>query len=169
MLLLPICFLRSRGSLRPSVRIGVSELYATLLMIAITLTLGSAVTAAAIGQYGEASSGSSVAASLEQQAVSGQVSLVIASVSQGSCPTYRGAPDGTTLQITLFNYGTEAFEPSGAVVNGTVYHASSYRSMAPGTMGTYSIPLTPSGTCAHSSGQTVLLTTASGGEVQLGT
>ena len=55
---LPIVFRRRRR--------GVSELYATVLMIGATVSLGSYLTLAAIGQFGMTSSAASVSSVVEQ-------------------------------------------------------------------------------------------------------
>ena len=149
-------------------RRGVSELYASMLMVAVTLAFGGAASALAMGQFGLAASSASLSGSLAQRSSGTQVSLIYAYAGQGSCPAYKGAPEGTTLSLILSDYGSSRFAPVAAFVNGTIY-ASNYPVVSPGGTATVAIPLLPSGTCAHSSGQTVLLVDSDGDEVQFAT
>lgn len=149
-------------------RAAVSELYASLLMVGVTLSLGGAVTAAAMSQYGMQTSSASVSGSVEQASVGKLVSLVYAQVSPGSggCTrTYYGATEGDTLTLDLFDYGPSAFTPSVIVINSTLF-ASDYPALLPGGMTAYALTLPE---CAHASGQTILLEDSRGDEVEIGT
>jgi flagellin-like protein len=150
----------------PSRRRGVSELYASLLMVGVTLSLGGAVVVAASSQFGLAANSASLGASLQQSSAGVQVSLVYAAVfPSGSCPTYQGVKEGTSLTVALYNYGAADFAPAELVVNSTAYQGG-YGTLALGSLGAYTITL---GACAHSSGQTVLAVDSLGDEVQFGT
>ncbi len=143
-----------------------SELYASMLMIGVTLSLGSAVVLAATNTFGLTANSASLGTSLQLSSAGVQLGLVYAAVpASGSCPTYQGFGEGNTLQISLYNYGTVGFTPAEFVVNSTAY-AGTFGTIGPGTMGLYSIIL---GSCAHSSGQTILAYDSRGDEVQVGT
>jgi len=136
-----------------------------MLMVGVTLSLGSAVVVAAIGSFGEADSTASLGASLQESASGVQLGLVYAAVpSVGSCPVYQGANEGTSLTLALFDFGTVAFTPMEFVVNSTVY-TGSYSIIIPSAMSQYVIIL---GTCAHASGLTIFVADAQGDEVQVG-
>ena len=139
-----------------------------MLMVAVTLAFGGAASALAMGQFGLVASSASLSGSLAQRSSGTQVSLIYAYVGQGSCPAYKGTPEGTTLSMILFAYGSSRFAPVVAFVNGTIY-ASSYPIVSQGGSATIAIQLLPSGTCAHSSGQTILLVDSDGDEVQFAT
>ena len=135
-------------------------------MIGVTLALGGAVASSALGQFSMADSSSSLGAAAQEAASRVQVSLVyLVAASSGSCPVYEGYHEGTSLAIAVYNYGGAPFTPVAVALNGTLYYAS-YSELGPGTMGTYTLT---SGTCMHSSGQTVALGDASGDEVQFAT
>lgn len=156
-------------SRQPTPRRGVSELYASLLMMGVTISLGSVVAGMAITQYGLSSGAASLSTSLQEEASGVQVSLITAAVSgQGSCPSYKGSQEGSALVLTVFDYGPTQFTPSEVFVNGTAYFGS-YAPVLPGGIETYSFPLVPSGTCAHPSGQVVLMADSQGDEVEFGT
>jgi hypothetical protein len=145
----------------------VSELYASLLMVGVTLSLGSLVTGIALGAFGTAASSATFADSLQQQDAGKEVAFVDASVgTPASCPSYQGVQEGQTLTFALFNYGSAAFTPDEVLLNGTVYYSSSFQPLAAGAMGTYQVALVPPGACAHPTGQSILLTDASGVEFQ---
>ena len=136
-----------------------------MLMVGVTLSLGSVVVAAALGTFGQAENSASLGASLQGAASGTRISLVYAAVApSGPCPPYRGEGEGTSLALYLFDYGEAGFSPSEFVVNSTVY-AGGFSAVEPGTLGLYVIPL---GSCAHPSGLTILAADAAGDEVQLG-
>lgn len=150
---------------RPLNRRGVSELYASMLMVGVTLSLGSVVVAAALGTFGRAESSASLGASLQGTESGTQISLVYVSVKpSSSCPAYRGVPEGTLLTVYLFDYGGTPFSPSEFAVNSTVY-AGNFSAMAPGGMGQYAVTL---GSCAHPWGLTIVAADAVGDGVQFG-
>ncbi len=143
-----------------------SELYASMLMIGVTLSVGSFVAYAAVSQAGAASGSASLGAALAQSSAGTQLSLVYAAVTpSASCPTYAGYHEGTSLSLSLYDYGTASFSPAAIMVNSTVYPGS-YATISAGDLATYTIPLA---TCAHSSGLTIFAVDPSGGEVQVGT
>jgi hypothetical protein len=135
-------------------------------MIGVTLTLGSVVVAAAMGSISEAN-GSAYAGSSVVQAASGvQLGLVYATVASSSlCPAYQGAGEGTSLTVSVFDYGTAGFTPAEFVVNSTFYGAG-YQGVGPGSMAQYSVALS---SCAHPSGLTIFAVDARGDEAQFGT
>jgi hypothetical protein len=144
----------------------VSELYAAVLMVGVTLSLGSLVVAAATSQFGLATDSASLGASLREGAAGTQLGMVYAAVQpSGSCPAYEGGQEGSTLTIAVFDYGSAGFTPAGFVVNSTVY-AGSFGEAAPGALAQYTVALA---SCAHQSGLTVLAYDSSGEEVQFGT
>ena len=154
-----------RFSFRRRRRRGVSELYASMLMVGVTLSLGGVVVAAALGSFGQAENSASIGASLQGTEAGTQVSLVYASVTpSGSCPVYRGAQEGTSLTIFLFDYGEIAFSPSEFAVNSTFYQGN-FSAIGPGALGEYTLAL---GSCAHPSGLTMAAADSSGDEVQFG-
>jgi FlaG/FlaF family flagellin (archaellin) len=150
-------------------RRGVSELYATVLMVGATVVFGGLVVAAAITQS-NASQYSSFLAASSQQAASGKlISMVYSSVFPGSggcTQAYGGFKEGTSYTLALYNYGTNAFAPVSVYINGTLYAGSGYPSVAAGGLTAYSFT-TPS--CVHASGQTFTLVEAGGNEVSIGT
>ena len=153
----------SRFSLKRGPRKGVSELYASMLMVGVTLSLGSVVLAAALGAFNQSAGAESMGTSLQESASGVQVSLVYAAVApSGSCPAYGGAREGTSLSLALFDYGTVGFAPTELTVNSTVYQGS-FPAVSPGAMRLYTITL---GTCAHHSGQSIGAVDAEGDEVQ---
>jgi FlaG/FlaF family flagellin (archaellin) len=160
MALIPLCSERRRTA--------VSELYASVLLLGVTLSLGSLVTVAAVGQFG-LQSGSASAANGVSEATAGKlVSLVYAAVASGSggCTgSYQGVAEGTSFSMVLFDYGSAKFSPVAIYVNSTQYVAP-YPVLLPGGSASYSLTLAG---CAHASGQTVLVTDQSGDEVELGT
>lgn len=141
-------------------------MYAAVLMVGVTLSLGSLVVAAATAQFGLGTDSASLGASLRQEAAQTQLGLVYDSVQpSGSCPSYGGYQEGTSLTLAVYDYGTEGFAPSGFVVNSTLY-GGSYAALAPGTLGEYTLTLAD---CAHPSGLTIVAFDGSGDEVQFGT
>ena len=155
--------LHSLGRLKPPRR-GISELYASMLMVGVTLTMGGLVASAALGQFGLANSSSSVGASLDQSSADVMVGLVYLTVtSSGSCPIYEGYHEGATASLALYDYGSVGFTPAEVVVNGTAFPGT-YSYLAPGTLGIFQLSL---GLCARAPGQTVFLADALGDEVQL--
>lgn len=152
--------------LRPARRRGVSELFAAVLMIGVTLSLGGLVAAGAVSQFSLGTQSASLGAAAVQRSAGAQLSLAFAAVPQSaSCPSYRGAEEGTTLLVGLFDYGSVPFDPAGFAVNSTVY-TGTFGLVAAGGLAQLAIPL---GTCAHRSGQTVVAFDAVGDEVQLET
>jgi hypothetical protein len=137
-----------------------------MLMVGVTLAMGSAVVVAAVGQFSTQANSASVGANLQRSSVEIRVSLVYALVAPSAgCPLDDGAQEGTTLMLSLYNYGSAPFAPAGVGVNSTFYQ-STFPVLDAGTMGTYSIPL---GACAHPVGQTILLFDSQGDEVQIET
>ncbi len=150
------------GRRRPR-RPGVSELFASVLMIGVTLSVGGLVVVSATEQFGLAESSASLGASLQQKSAGVQLGLsYIAIPSSGSCPVYGGNGEGTSLTIALYNYGSTAFTPAEFVLNSTVYQGS-YQTLEPGSLSTYSFAL---GGCGHGSGMTVVVADSSGDVVQ---
>jgi len=145
-------------------RRGVSELYASVLMVGVTISLGSIVVAAALGSIGQAQEGSSLGASLEESASGRELSLAYAAVlSSGSCPAYMGVTEGTAMTLAFFDYGAVGFTPVEFMINSTTYPGN-YSAISPGTIGQYAISL---GTCAHPTGQTLTAVDAEGDGVQV--
>ena len=135
-------------------------------MVGVTISLGSVLVAGALGSIGQAQGGSSLGASLELSASGKEISLAYVAVgASGSCPTYRGAGEGTEMTLALFDYGAVGFTPVEFVVNSTILQGS-YPALAPGTMGEYVVNV---GSCAHSTGQTVIAIDSEGDEVQVET
>jgi len=152
-----------RSFRHPSHR-GVSELYASVLMVGVTISLGSVLVAGALGSIGQAEGASSLGASLQQSASGRELSLTFLTIaSSSSCPRYLRANEGTTMTLALFDYGAEGFTPVEIMVNSTI-HPGNYSAISPGTMGQYAIAL---GACAHSTGQTITAVDAQGDEVQV--
>jgi len=147
----------------PATRRGVSELYASMLMVGVTLALGGLVASAAMGQIGLANNSASLGAA--QASASVQLEMVyLVAASTGSCPMYGGYHGGTSAALALYNYGPGAFTPAEIIVNGTVY-AGTYGAVGAGALGVYSLNL---GRCIHSSGQTVMVSDSAGDEAQFG-
>lgn len=136
-----------------------------MLLVGVTLSLGSMVVAAAEGQFSLASGTASLEGRINQDAASVQLALVYSTATAGSCGSYLGSPEGTTLTVALFDYGSGTFTPSGFTVNSTVI-TGTYGALSPGELVAYALPLGP---CVHSSGQTVVAFDSSGGEVQFET
>jgi hypothetical protein len=142
----------------------VSELYASVLMVGVTISLGSVLVAAALGSIGQAEGAASLGASLQQSASGRELSLTYDMVEpSGSCPRYMGATEGTTMTLALFDYGADAFAPVEIIVNSTI-HQGNFSALSPGTMGQYTVAL---GSCAHAAGQTITLVDALGDEAQV--
>jgi len=150
------------GSTRAPRR-GVSELYASMLMVGVTLTLGGLVASAAMGQLELANSSASLGAT--QMAGGVQLEMVYLVIdSSGSCPMFGGYHEGTSATLALYDYGTADFAPAEIAINGTVY-AGTYGILGAGALGAYSLNL---GKCVHSSGQTVIVTDSLGEEAEFG-
>ena len=146
-------------------RRGVSELYAAMLMIGVTIMVGTVVVLSASNQFGLVANAASVGASLQSSSSGVQVGLVYAEVvSSRSCPSYQGTIEGTTLSVSLYNFGSTSFIPSLVAVNGTAY-AGGFSPLVPQNIGVYTIGL---GSCAHSGGQTIVAVDALGDELQFG-
>lgn len=150
-------------------RAGVSELYATMLMIGATLFFGSLVVGAAVSQS-SASSYSSYLAASAQQASSGKlISLVYSALFPGSggcAQTYKGFTEGTAFTLALFDYGSAAFTPAAVYLNGSLYSGSGYATVSPDGLTVYFFTM---GSCVHASGQTFTLVDTAGSEVTIGT
>jgi hypothetical protein len=146
-------------------RAGVSELYAAMLLVGVTLSLGSLIVAAATSQFSLASGAATLGEKISQEEASVQLTLVYSTTTMGTCGSYRGSPEGTSVSLALFDYGSGSFTPSGFIVNSTIV-AGAYGAVSPGELTQYFIPL---GACAHSSGQTVVAFDAAGDEVQFET
>lgn len=130
-----------------------------MLMIGVTLSLGSLVSVAALGQFTQAAGGSSLGASMDVHAAGTLVSLLYVAVPPSdSCPSYGGAREGTSITVSVYDYGTQGFAPSLLAVNSSAFPGA-YPELLPGAMGTFTVPL---GTCAHASGETVALADPSG-------
>lgn len=142
------------------------------MMIGVTLSVGGFITVGAINQFSLAQNSASLAAAVQQASVEKLVSLVYGTVNEGSggcATTYNGYTEGTTFTLALYNYGTVAFTPSELFDNSTLISSSNWsgapsNSIAPGSMTTFTVTLT---SCAHPSGQTVLLVDSYGDEVQV--
>jgi len=135
-----------------------------MAMVAATLGFGSYVTTAALNQYSLTQNAATLATILQNQASGKLVSLVYSSVNPNvSCPTYGGLREGA-LVLELYNYGTLAFTPTMAFINGTLYAGSGTVSSGQDAAFTFTTPA-----CVHPSGQTVLLVDAYGIEVQIAT
>jgi hypothetical protein len=129
------------------------------------MVVGTAVVLSATNQFGLVANAASVGASLQRSSSDVQVGLVYAEVTSSQrCPSYQGTDEGTTLGVSLYNFGTSSFRPSLFAVNGTAY-AGSFSPLIPQSMGVYAIGLD---SCAHSSGQTIEAVDASGDELQFG-
>ncbi len=162
-------FAGSGPGLRKSRSRGVSELYASVLMIGVTLSFGSVVVASAVSQLNVNSNTASAAASLQASSSGIQVSLIYGTVGlpgSGGCSTvYRGFAEGTGYTLVLFNYGSVAFTPIQVFDNGTLLSGGPYSTLPPGTMFSYSLTLS----CAHPAGQVFSIVDANGVEVQVAT
>ena len=144
-------------------RESISELYASLLMVGVTLAVGGLVASSALGQFALANDSASLNAMTQEASARIQVGLVYLVVEQsGSCPVYEGFHEGTNVMIAIYNHGGAPFVPAELILNGTLY-AGNYDPIGPGSLGTFTITLT---TCSHSSGQTVILVDSAGDEVQ---
>ena len=151
---------------RPPRKRGVSELFAAVLMIGVTLSLGGLVAAGAAGQLSLGAESASLGASALQTSAGTQLSLVYAAVPpSSSCPVHGGVQEGTSLVVALYDYGSAPFGPTGFAVNSTV-HTGSFGTVAVGGLARFVIPL---GACAHQPGQTVVAFDAAGDEVQFET
>jgi len=156
------CRVRRR---RHSPRRGVSELYASLLMLGVTLSFGTVVAGLALSQFGVSSSSAAAGASQQAHRYGTQVSFLYATVSQpGSCPVYRGAPEGSTVAFEVYDYGSQPYTPAEASVNRTLYFTT-LGTVSGGAMGSFTLPLHP-GTCTHQTGLAVMLEDSNGDEVE---
>jgi len=135
-----------------------------MLMIGVTLSLGSFVAFAALGQFGLAANSASLGASLDQSSAQTQLGMVyVAVASSSTCPSFGGVHEGVSLTLALYNYGTTSFTPSELLVNATAYQGA-YGSTPPGSLGLYTVTLAA---CAHSSGQSVLAADSAGDVLQV--
>ena len=149
----------------PSSRGGVSELYASVMMVGVTLAVGGLVATSALGQFVLANDAASINATTLENSASIQLGLVYFEVaSSTSCPIYGGYHEGTMVEVAIYDYGVAPFTPSQIILNGTVY-AGNYASLLPGSLGTYAFTTE---TCLHSAGQTVVVVDSVGGEAQFG-
>ena len=151
-------------------RSGVSELYAAILMVGVTLAFGSFVASAAISQFNLSTYSGSLAAQVQEASAGKQISFIyfVIAPGSGSCiGTYLGVTEGENATLALYNFGSVGMNPTEIFLNGTLlYSGTGYGDIAPGGMTTFSLDL---GTCAHASGQTILLVDAYGDEVEFGT
>ena len=146
-------------------RSGISELYASMLMVGVTLVLGGLVTSSAIGQFSFAGSSASLVGAVGANPGS-EIGLVyFVAVPSGSCPADQGYREGTSVNMAFYDYGDSVFAPVEIALNGSVY-AGSYVPIGPGGMGAYSLNLA---SCARSPGETVTLVDRQGDEVQFAT
>ncbi len=155
---------------------AVSELYASLMMVGVTLSFGSVVTVAAVNSFNLTSSSASAAIAVQEASAGQQISLLYGTVNGlvvNGCPTYRGA-DGltyhsqTTYTLALYDYGSIPFTPNEIFDNSTMiatWSGSPTNTLAAGGATVFTIA-TP---CARPSGQTFLLVDTYGDEVQVGT
>ncbi len=135
-------------------------------MIGITLSFGGLVTVAAVGEYTASAGSASLGSALQVSSSGVQVSFVYAfTASPGSCPTYDGAPEGTSLTVAIYDYGTSSFAPVLLADNSTLF-TGNFAQLSPGTLQTYTLS---ESVCVHASGQTVALAGSTGKEVEVGT
>src|SRR5712692_8543881 len=93
---------------------GVSELYASMLMIGVTLSVGGMVTSAAISHFDLQSNSAALGESLQQASTDKHLGLVyaVAAPGSGGCTTtYLGATEGNSLTFAIFNFGYVPFTP----------------------------------------------------------
>jgi len=151
-------------------RAGVSELYASLLMLGVTISLGSVVTGLVANQFNLTATTAAAGAAGDENSAGIQLSYVFAVTSSTEgCPTYGGVPGGTVLEVTIYDYGSTGFTPTTVVVNGTVYYSQAFPTVPAGGMTTYRLALAPGGTCAHPWGQTMLMADGGGNVFQFET
>jgi hypothetical protein len=135
-----------------------------MLMIGVTLSLGSFVAFSALTQFGLVVNSASLGAGLDQSSAETQLGLVYAAVSSSnSCPVSGGVHEGVSLSLALYNYGSSSFSPSELLVNATAYPGT-YGAIAPNSLGIFTVALAG---CAHSSGQSVMIADSSGDEFQV--
>lgn len=130
-----------------------------MLMIGVTLSVGSMVSVAALGQFNQAAGESSLGASMGVRGAGTLVSLLYVVVpSSPSCPSYGGVEEGVSVTVSVYNYGTQGFTPSLLAVNSTVFPGN-YAEVLPGAMGDFTVALAE---CAHASGETLVLADSTG-------
>jgi hypothetical protein len=116
---------------------GISELYASMLMVGVTLSFGGVIAIAAISQFNLSTYSGSLAAAGQQASLSKQISLVYGTVptpGSGGCTTsYKGFTEGTGYTLALYNFGSVGFTHSEVFDNGTLL-GGSYGSMPAGGM-----------------------------------
>lgn len=154
--------------MRLSKRHGVSELYASLMMIGVTLSFGSVATIAAVNQFGLSSNSASLNILVQEASAGKQISLVYGTVpypGTAGCPPYHGYTEGMSYALALYNFGSVAFAPIEVFVNGSLLAGGPYSTLSAGSMTILTLTL---GSCAHPAGQIFLLVDASGDEVQVG-
>ncbi|MGD0396009.1 MAG: hypothetical protein ABSB26_03760 [Nitrososphaerales archaeon] len=154
--------------MRLSKRHGVSELYASLMMIGVTLSFGSVVTIAAVNQFNLSSNSASLGILVQEASAGKQISLVYGTVpypGTAGCPSYHGYTEGKSYTLALYDYGSVAFTPGEIFINGSLIAGGPYGTLSAGSMTVLTLTL---GSCAHPAGQTFLLVDASGDEVQVG-
>jgi hypothetical protein len=145
-----------------------------MLMVGVTLSFGSIVTAAAIQEFNASAGGAYLVASAEQSAVGKQISLVYGTVSAGSggCTTTYKGPDGGTYTegkaytLVLYDYGSVPFTPDEVFDNGTLLAVGGYSTIPASGLASNALTLAA---CAHPAGQTFLLVDSSGVEISFGT
>ena len=160
-------------------RKGVSELYASVLMIGATLAFGGVVASAAVSQFNGATGGGSQGAAASAASAGKLVSLVYGTVVPGSggcTAAYRGPdggayPEGKTYLLVLYDYGSVSFAPYEVFDNGTLLGVGGYVAVPAGS-GAATAPATNSLTlpgCAHPTGQSFVLIDGAGDEVAVDT
>lgn len=153
-------------------RPAVSELYASLLMIGVTVSFGSFVAVSAVNQFNLSGYSGSLAASVQQGSAGKRISFIYFTDAPGSgspscTAVYHGIMEGKTSTLALYNYGSAGMNPTEIFVNDTLqYSGTGFGTISPAGMTTYTLTLT---SCAHPTGQTILLVDSSGDEVQFGT
>jgi hypothetical protein len=130
-----------------------------MLMVGVTLAMGSMVAVAALGQFGLSNGSAAQNAALMQSASGVDLGLVFVSVLPSeSCPQFMGYNEGATITVSIYNYGTSAFTPSEFMDNSSAFHGT-YSTTPPGSLGDYTLNL---GKCTHSAGQTLLVLDSTG-------
>jgi hypothetical protein len=143
-------------------------MYASVLLIGVTLSFGSVVAVAALNQFGQATNSDSLGSSLESAGAGRQLSLVYGTVpnpGSGGCTAISGGvEEGTGFSLALYNYGSASFFPAQVFDNGTQLNGP-FSPIPPGSITSLSLTLP----CSHPSGQVFLLVSGDGDEVQVGT
>jgi hypothetical protein len=150
-------------------RVAVSELYAAILLIGVTLSFGGVVAVSAMNQFNAGTSASSQGLMAQAASAGKEIALVygvVPSPGSGGCTTtYGGLLEGTGYTLAIYDFGTTSFTPAEIFDNGTLLSGTPYPTATPGSLTTYSLTLG----CAHAPGQVFLLVDSSGTVIQLGT